>query len=94
MTTTISTTTQTILDAVNKTYHSGEGRINQALPNGERGDGLADFMATELADVTKDESDPECAIENADSALELAIKELQDARDTLSILSPETLISR
>jgi len=46
--------TQTILEVINNYYNNGECRLNEDLPDGERGDGLADFIVNEVKDLTHD----------------------------------------
>lgn len=44
-----------LLSVIDEAYHGGELRIAEDLPRGERGDGLADFLATEVREVCQDE---------------------------------------
>ena len=75
MTHTISHQTQQILEAVNRAYNDGEGRINENLEPGERGDSLADFLRLEIIDVTRGEADPQ---EAAADAIASARAQLRD----------------
>lgn len=42
-----------ILAVINGAYVNGELRIDEDLPLGERGDGLADFLRNEVLDITQ-----------------------------------------
>ena len=67
------------LDFANDAYEAGELRLNEQLPMGERGDGLADFIVNELNDVLKDgETDPQVIQETIRNSLELAVRKLKD----------------
>lgn len=44
-----------LLGVIDEAYHGGELRIAEDLPRGERGDGLADFLATEVREVCQGE---------------------------------------
>ena len=76
-----------ILATANEAYNHGEGRINDDLPAGERGDTLADFLAIELREVTEGEPTPSAAIDSAQAATDKAISELMAVRDALDNLS-------
>lgn len=72
----ISEITQKILEAANKAYEGGECRIDEDIPAGERGDGLANFIRQEIIEVT------EGAI-NIETAKKIAIINLARAKEQL-----------
>lgn len=79
-----------VLRTINHAYCVGEGRIDEELARGERGDGLADFIAIEVREVCErqlceEESEEEAAM-SALGAMERARKELDDVCNALSEL--------
>ncbi|KXS55003.1 MAG: hypothetical protein AWU57_599 [Marinobacter sp. T13-3] len=76
-----------ILATANEAYENGECRINEDLPKGERGDTLADFLAIELQEVTEGEPSATAAISSAYAAVDSAIRQLTDVRDSLDNLA-------
>lgn len=67
-----------ILNTVNTSYNGGEGRINESLPPGARGDTLADFLAFEIRDVCQGEINPQDMLMAARQAVLKAKEELDD----------------
>lgn len=78
---------KSVLRTVNAAYCGGEGRIDEKLERGERGDGLADFIAVELSEVCErnvcDEESTEEVAMVALGAMERARKELDDVCSAL-----------
>lgn len=72
-----------IMKAVNSAYEYGELNIDQDLPSGERGDGLADFLATELREVMEGAETPDEALSAAIRAVEVAACQLADVKAAL-----------
>lgn len=48
---------KSILNVINDAYHHGECQLNESLPDGERGDGLADFVFNEVIEANQGEDD-------------------------------------
>lgn len=72
-----------IMDAADTAYDDGDLNIDQAMPTGQRGDLLADFLAVELREVMEGAESPEQAREAAIRAVESAASQLDDVRTAL-----------
>jgi len=71
---------RSVLSAVNDAYCGGEGRIDEALKNGERGDGLADFIAVEIREVCERQV---CEEETQEEVAMVALGAMEKAREEL-----------
>lgn len=65
------------LEFSNEGYHCGDACLNNPEMDGQRGDGLADFIATELRETLEGVADPALAQEIVRNALEKAVSELE-----------------
>ena len=74
---------QKILDIVNTNYENGECQINEYLPKGERGDGLADFIRVEVSEVVQGSNDFTEALKLAEQAMATASAQLEELRDSI-----------
>lgn len=89
--TTVFTPTQNaILERLNRVYANGEGRLDEPLPPGERGDTLADFIVNEVVSVTEGMEDNYEAWDRARRALMAAETELVAVEAALLGLSGAT----
>lgn len=75
-----------ILDAANAAYEMGEARIDEDLPSGTRGDGLADFIHNEITDVVSGETSPGCALYASIAAMTTARNQLNIVINELDLL--------
>ena len=75
--------TQKILRLVNKSYNCGEGRIDEAMIEANRGDTLASFLRREVEDTTFQEADYTNALRHTGTAVHIAIRELQGVADAI-----------
>ncbi len=81
---------KSILSAVNEAYEGGEGRIDEDLSRGQRGDTLAEFIAIEIREVTEGCESFESTQEAALNAMQTALMELQGVISALeSLESPD-----
>jgi len=72
-------TLENILDTANEAYQCRELRINEPLEQGERGDGLADFLANELRESCEGMRG-EALCDTAIHAVTTAINQLEEVR--------------
>lgn len=77
-----------MLAAANKAYSNGEQKLDEALPSGERGDTLADFIAIEITEVCEG-NDPNDLIHIALRALDSASRQLQSVIKAIENLELE-----
>lgn len=75
-----------ILKTINESYHGGECRIDENLPPGERGDTLADFLASEVREVCQGKSNAAEMLDAAKRSVGRAVAELESVFDALEEL--------
>lgn len=76
---------QKILEVANQAYENGELRIDEDIPDFERGDGLASFIRREIIEVlerNEDLSAKELA-EMAYQAIQRSTQQLEDVEEAL-----------
>lgn len=83
--------TEKLLLAANPVYSMGECDLHSNIPAGKRGDGLADFIATEVREVTMHcPHDLDEAQSEAVRAIESAAQQLLDVAEALKNYTPSS----
>lgn len=84
----------TLLKAANEGYENGELDLHIDLGRGNRGDGLADFIAAEIREVIPGQHDFESARQVSINAMETAVRQLQEIIEKLSSVQPPAEIDQ